>query len=326
MRLLLSLLMAFVMLALAGAGGLVFLFEHYDHDLPDYTKLANYEPPVTTRIYAGDGRLMAEFASERRIFVPIDAMPRQVMNAFMAAEDKNFYGHQGVDPIGILRAILTNVENFGRDRRPVGASTITQQVAKNMLLTNEVSFARKIKEAILAIRIERTFTKDRILELYLNEIFLGNRSYGVAAAALNYFNKALDELSIEEVAFLAALPKAPSNYNPDRQHDAAVARRNWVIGRMAEDDAMNHSKRFATLALQNLGRDVPLIPNRPHRQAGFAVLTAPDVPSALIEMGYLSNQRDIKLLTSSGHRERLGKGLARTIDAYFRWLHGTQRS
>jgi len=235
MRLLLSLLMAFVMLVLAGAGGLVFLFEHYDHDLPDYTKLANYEPPVTTRIYAGDGRLMAEFASERRIFVPIDAMPRQVMNAFMAAEDKNFYAHQGVDPIGILRAILTNIENFGRERRPVGASTITQQVAKNMLLTNEVSFARKIKEAILAVRIERAFTKDRIIELYLNEIFLGNRSYGVAAAALNYFNKALDELSIEEVAFLAALPKAPSNYNPDRQHDAAVARRNWVIGRMAED-------------------------------------------------------------------------------------------
>ncbi|MBP2302332.1 penicillin-binding protein 1A [Azospirillum picis] len=235
MRLLLSLLMAFVMLALVAAGGLVFLFQHYDHDLPDYTKLANYQPPVTTRIYAGDGRLMAEFASERRIFVPIDSMPRQVVNAFMAAEDKNFYEHQGVDPIGILRAILINIENFGRDRRPVGASTITQQVAKNMLLTNEVSFARKIKEAILAIRIERAFTKDRILELYLNEIFLGNRSYGVAAAALNYFNKALDELSIEEVAFLAALPKAPSNYNPERQHEAAMARRNWVIGRMAED-------------------------------------------------------------------------------------------
>ncbi|AWU93020.1 penicillin-binding protein 1A [Azospirillum ramasamyi] len=235
MRLLLSLLMAFVMLALAGAGGLVFLLDHYDQDLPDYTKLANYEPPVTTRIYAGDGRLMAEFASERRIFVPIDAMPRQVINAFMAAEDKNFYAHQGVDPLGILRAILTNIENLGRDRRPVGASTITQQVAKNMLLTNEVSFARKIKEAILAVRIERAFTKDRIMELYLNEIFLGNRSYGVAAASLNYFNKALDELSIEEVAFLAALPKAPSNYNPDRQYDAAIARRNWVIGRMSED-------------------------------------------------------------------------------------------
>ncbi len=235
MRLLLSLLMGLVMLALAGAGGLVFLLDHYNQDLPDYTKLANYQPPVTTRVHAGDGRLLAEFASERRVFVPMDAMPRRVVNAFMSAEDKNFYEHKGVDPTGILRAVLMNVENLGRDRRPVGASTITQQVAKNMLLTNEVSFARKIKEAILAVRIERAFTKDRIMELYLNEIFLGFRSYGVAAAALNYFNKALDELEIEEVAYLAALPKAPSNYHPERQRDAAVARRNWVIGRMAED-------------------------------------------------------------------------------------------
>ncbi len=235
MRLLLSLLMAFVMLALAGAGGLVFMLDHYNQDLPDYSRLATYQPPVTTRVHAGDGRLLAEFASERRVFVPIDAMPKRVINAFMAAEDKNFYEHSGVDPIGIARAILTNVENLGRDRRPVGASTITQQVAKNMLLTNEVSFARKIKEAILAVRIERSFTKDRIMELYLNEIFLGYRSYGVAAAALNYFNKALDELDIEEVAYLAALPKAPSNYHPERQRDAAIARRNWVIGGMAED-------------------------------------------------------------------------------------------
>ncbi len=235
MRLLLSLLMSVVLLALAGAGGLVFLLDHYNQDLPDYTKLANYQPPVTTRVHAGDGRLMAEFASERRIFVPMDAMPRRVINAFMSAEDKNFYDHKGVDPTGIIRAVLMNVENLGRDRRPVGASTITQQVAKNMLLTNEVSFARKIKEAILAVRIERAFTKDRIMELYLNEIFLGFRSYGVAAAALNYFNKALDELEIEEVAYLAALPKAPSNYHPERQRDAAVARRNWVIGRMADD-------------------------------------------------------------------------------------------
>ncbi|SMH54136.1 penicillin-binding protein 1A [Azospirillum agricola] len=235
MRLILSLLMALVMVALAGAGGLVYMLDHYNQDLPDYTKLANYQPPVTTRVHAGDGRLLAEFASERRVFVPIDAMPKRVINAFMAAEDKNFYEHKGVDPIGIARAILVNIENFGRDRRPVGASTITQQVAKNMLLTNEVSFARKIKEAILAVRIERAFSKDRIMELYLNEIFLGFRSYGVAAASLNYFNKALDELDIEEVAYLAALPKAPSNYHPERQRDAALARRNWVIGRMAED-------------------------------------------------------------------------------------------
>ncbi|CAO3413634.1 penicillin-binding protein 1A [Azospirillum doebereinerae] len=235
MRLILSLLMAFVMLALAGAGGLVYMLDHYNQDLPDYSRLATYQPPVTTRVHAGDGRLLAEFASERRVFVPIDAMPKRVINAFMAAEDKNFYEHKGVDPIGIARAILVNIENFGRDRRPVGASTITQQVAKNMLLTNEVSFARKIKEAILAVRIERSLSKDRIMELYLNEIFLGFRSYGVAAASLNYFNKALDELDIEEVAYLAALPKAPSNYHPERQRDAALARRNWVIGRMAED-------------------------------------------------------------------------------------------
>ncbi|MBK3776816.1 penicillin-binding protein 1A [Azospirillum sp. YIM DDC1] len=235
MRFILSALMAVVILALAGAGGLVYMLDHYDHELPDYTKLANYEPPVTTRVHAGDGRLLAEFASEKRVFVPIDAMPKRVTNAFLSAEDKNFYDHKGIDPVGIARAILTNVENLGRDRRPMGASTITQQVAKNMLLTNEVSFSRKIKEAILAVRIERAFSKDRILELYLNEIFLGYRSYGVAAAALNYFNKALDELDIEEAAYLAALPKAPSNYHPERQRDAAMARRNWVIGRMAED-------------------------------------------------------------------------------------------
>ncbi|MBK3734627.1 penicillin-binding protein 1A [Azospirillum brasilense] len=235
MRFILSALMAVVILALAGVGGLVYMLDHYDHELPDYTKLANYEPPVTTRVHAGDGRLLAEFASEKRVFVPIDAMPKRVTNAFLSAEDKNFYDHKGIDPVGIARAILTNVENLGRDRRPMGASTITQQVAKNMLLTNEVSFSRKIKEAILAVRIERAFSKDRILELYLNEIFLGYRSYGVAAAALNYFNKALDELDIEEAAYLAALPKAPSNYHPERQRDAAIARRNWVIGRMAED-------------------------------------------------------------------------------------------
>lgn len=235
MRVLLSLLMGLVLLALAGAGAVVYVVDYYDRDLPDYTKLATYEPPVTTRVYAGDGRLMAEFAAEKRVFVPFRAIPRRVVAAFLAAEDKNFYEHKGIDPVGIVRAILTNVENLGSDRRMVGASTITQQVAKNMLLTNEVSFVRKIKEAILAIRIERTFSKDRILELYLNEIFLGFRSYGVAAAALNYFNKALDELTVAEAAYLAALPKAPNNYHPERNRDAAVARRNWVIGRMLED-------------------------------------------------------------------------------------------
>ncbi len=235
MRFLMSALMGLLMLALAGAGALVYIVDHYDHDLPDYSHLASYEPPVTTRVHAGDGRLLAEFAAERRVFVPMDAMPKRVINAFLSAEDKSFYQHRGVDPFGILRAILTNLENLGSNRRPVGASTITQQVAKNMLLSNEVSMTRKVKEAVLAIRLERALSKDRILELYLNEIFLGFRSYGVAAAALNYFNKALDELTIAEAAYLAALPKAPNNYHPIRQTEAAVARRNWVIGRMLED-------------------------------------------------------------------------------------------
>lgn len=235
MRLILSALMGLVMLALAGAGVVVYLVDYYSQDLPDYSGLASYEPPVTTRVQAGDGRLMAEFAAERRIFVPMDAMPKRVAQAFISAEDKNFYEHRGVDPIGIARAVLTNLENLGSNRRMVGASTITQQVAKNMLLSNEQSFTRKLKEAVLAVRIERALSKDRILELYLNEIFLGYRSYGVAAAALNYFNKSLDELTIAEAAFLGALPKAPGNYNPDKKHDAAIARRNWVISRMAED-------------------------------------------------------------------------------------------
>jgi len=235
MRLILSLLMGTFIMALAGAGVFVYAVDFYSRDLPDYTRLAGYEPPVTTRVHAGDGRLMAEFAAERRVFVPISAIPKHVSQAFISAEDKNFYDHRGVDPTGVARAVLTNLEHFGSSRRPVGASTITQQVAKNMLLSNEVSMTRKLREAILAFRIERTLSKERILELYLNEIFLGFRAYGVAAAAQNYFGKSLDELTIAECAFLGALPKAPSNYHPEKRHDAAVARRDWVLSRMAED-------------------------------------------------------------------------------------------
>ncbi len=179
--------------------------------------------------------MMATIAAEQRIFVPITAIPKRVIGAFLSAEDQDFYQHGGVDFTGIARAALTNLHNVGRDRRPMGASTITQQVAKNMLLTNEVSVGRKVREIILAMRLEKSLSKDRILELYLNEIFLGNRSYGAAAAALNYFNKSLDELTIAEAAYLGALPKAPNNYNPIHDHDAALARRNWVIGRMRED-------------------------------------------------------------------------------------------
>lgn len=219
--------------AAAGAG--VYVFWHFGKDLPDYAQLAHYEPAVMTRVHAGDGRLLAEYATEKRVFVPIRAMPSRIIHAVLAAEDKHFYSHPGIDLIGLARAVLTNIKNYGSGRRPVGASTITQQVAKNFLLTNEVSYKRKIKEAILAFRIERAFTKDRILELYLNEVYLGSGSYGIAAAALNYFNKSLNELTIAESAYLAALLKAPSNYHPVRKKAAALERRDWVIGRMAED-------------------------------------------------------------------------------------------
>ena len=204
-------------------------------ELPDYLQLAKYEPSVTTRLYAGDGQLMMEYAAEKRLFVPEEKIPSLVKNAFIAAEDKKFYSHFGVDPIGIIRAFADNLKNIGSGKRPAGASTITQQVAKNFLLSSELSYKRKIKEALLAMRMEQAFTKQHILELYLNEIYLGNRSYGVAAAALNYFGKSLDELSIEEAAYLAALPKGPNNYNPRTKYAAAVGRRNWVIDRMVED-------------------------------------------------------------------------------------------
>ncbi|SCA58056.1 Penicillin-binding protein 1A (Includes: Penicillin-insensitive transglycosylase; Penicillin-sensitive transpeptidase) [Candidatus Terasakiella magnetica] len=223
----------FLFLAFLGAGALLYGFYYYGKGLPDYTQLKDYEPPVMTRVHAGDGQLMAEYAIENRVFVPIKAIPQRVIRAFLAAEDKNFYHHSGIDPMGVGRAILINIKNVGKGRRLVGASTITQQVAKNFLLTNEVSYVRKIKEAILALRIEKAFEKDRILELYLNEIYLGYGSYGVAAAALNYFNKSLGELSIEEVAYLAALPKAPNNYHPIKKTKKAVERRNWVVDRMA---------------------------------------------------------------------------------------------
>lgn len=226
------------MLLLTGAAagaGLFFMLWHYGTGLPDYSQLANYQPAVMTRVHAADGRLITEFAREKRLFVPVKAVPELVVKAFVSAEDQNFFTHRGVDLVSVLRAAVTNVSNAAADRRLVGASTITQQVAKNFLLTGEVSFSRKIKEAILAFRIERTFSKERLLELYLNEIYLGNASYGVAAAALNYFDKSLQELSLEEAAYLAALPKAPNNYNPQKFYDRAIARRNYVIGRMQED-------------------------------------------------------------------------------------------
>ena len=222
-------------LLLAGAGAGVYLWYHYGQDLPDETALANYVPSIVTRVHAGDGRLLAEFAIENRVFVPIDQIPPLVRNAFIAAEDQNFYSHPGIDFTGIVRAAVAYLKNYGSGERPQGASTITQQVAKNFFLTNEVSIDRKIKEMILAFRIESTFTKDQILELYLNEINLGAGNWGVVTAALNYFNKSLDELTVAQAAYLAALPKAPNNYHPVRNKEAAIERRNYVIERMLED-------------------------------------------------------------------------------------------
>src|SRR5579863_472077 len=224
-----------VLMAIAGGVFAGLTIWYFGRDLPDYQQLAHYAPPIMTRVHAGDGRLLAEYATERRVFVPIAAIPKRVIRAFVSAEDKNFYSHHGVDPISMLRAALTDVGRWRSNRRPVGASTITQQVAKNMLLSNELSIARKVKEVLLATRIDEALSKDRILELYLNEIYLGSGAYGVAAAAQTYFNKSLAELTLGEAAFLAGLPKAPNNYNPARFAAAAKARRDWVLDRMAED-------------------------------------------------------------------------------------------
>jgi penicillin-binding protein 1A len=234
------------------AGGILFLVGaaiagyflwQVSKDLPDYEGLANYEPAVMTRVHANDGSLIGEFAREKRIYIPITAVPKQVIYAFVSAEDQNFFQHTGLDFQGIARAAVTNAQRFMKGGgRMEGASTITQQVAKNFLLSSERSLMRKLKEAILAIRIERAFPKEKILELYLNEIYLGMGSYGVAAAALNYFGKELKDLDIEEAAYLAALPKAPNNYHPFRHTDRAVARRNWVIERMAEDGRISRAE------------------------------------------------------------------------------------
>ncbi len=248
MRIVAALFAGLVTLVLAGVVGAFLVYRHYSEGLPDYRQLADYDPPTVTRVLAGDGRLLAEYATEKRVFVPIGAIPQLVKDAFLSAEDKTFHSHPGIDVLGLGHAVWTNLVNLGSDRRPVGASTITQQVAKNFLLSNEVSIARKVKEAILAFRIEEAFSKDRILELYLNEIYLGGGSYGVAAASLDYFNKSMDELTIAEAAYLAALPKAPNSYQMLRNPDGARERRNWVISRMEEDGRISAEQAAAAKA------------------------------------------------------------------------------
>jgi len=224
------------MVFVAGTVALGYVIMKETKDLPDYTQLASYEPPVMTRIYAADGSMLAEYAEQRRLFVPSNQMPKRLIEAFISAEDKTFFTHAGLDWQGIAAAAYryAQVKFTGRGQI-VGASTITQQVAKNFLLSNERSIERKLKEALLVQRIEQTFSKEQILDLYLNEIFLGLNSYGVAAASLNYFGKSLDELSLEEMAYLAALPKGPNNYHPFRQKQRAIERRNWVLGQMFEN-------------------------------------------------------------------------------------------
>jgi len=240
----------FILAFVGGIGALSVLY-YFGRALPDYEQLSKYEPPVVSRLYASDGRIFAEYATQNRFFVPIEAIPQRVIQTFLAAEDKNFYIHPGLDLAGIIRAAIVNLSQMGTNKRPMGASTITQQVAKNLLLANishQASLERKIKEAILAFRIETALSKDRILEIYLNEIYLGASSYGIASAALNYFNKSLGELSIAEVAFIAALPKAPSRYSPKTNYEAAKARRDWVITRMYEEGLITRNEALEAKA------------------------------------------------------------------------------
>jgi penicillin-binding protein 1A len=218
------------------------------HDMPDAGDLTDYRPPTATRVYAWDATLIGEFSRERRIFIPYDQMPPRLVQAFLAAEDRNFFQHNGVDVQGLSRAMIKNVLNALQGRRLEGGSTITQQVAKNVLLTSDATVGRKLKEAILARRLEQTLTKDRILELYLNEIWLGYRSYGVGAAAYNYFGKPVSELTLAECAYLASLPKGPDNYHPIRRKRNALGRRNWVLGQMAELGWVSHRDAEAAMA------------------------------------------------------------------------------
>ncbi len=240
--------MAFLLGSVVAVVGIIYILNQYGKDLPDYSQLAEYEPPIISRIYADDGSLLTEYARQKRLYIPISAVPPQVIQAYLSAEDKNFYTHGGLDYLGLMRAVVTNVKNAFTGGGKVGASTITQQVAKNFLLSGIQTYERKIKEAILSYRIEKAFSKDQILELYLNENYLGYGSYGIAAAALSYFNKSIEQLELDEIAYLAALPKAPSNYHPVRKYGRAVGRRNWVLKRMYEEGYITEEDKLAAQA------------------------------------------------------------------------------
>lgn len=234
---------------------LLVLVYYYSRNLPDYSQLTHYQPPSVTRIYSRDGKLIEEYALEHRVFVPITSIPKLLIEAFIAAEDKNFYNHSGVDVISIIRAVIANIPKLINNRRMEGGSTITQQVVKNFLLTNERSLNRKIKEAILSYTISKTFSKEQILELYLNQTFFGRRSYGVAAASQNYFNKSLDELNLPETALIAALPKAPATYDPEKNYQKSKERRDYVLTRMYEEG-------YITEEIKNESINSPIIINK----------------------------------------------------------------
>ena len=243
---------------------ILFIFStlwYFSIGLPDYKKLSNYKPPISSRVYSEDNKLIAEYALEKRLFIPFDSIPEKVINSFLSAEDKNFFKHPGIDAKGILRAVINNIKNITQNKRLEGASTITQQVAKNFLLTNEVSLKRKIKEAILAFRIERAYTKKRILELYLNQIYLGQGTYGIAAASLEYFDKSIKDLNYSESALLAALPKAPSKYNPFKYPDLAKLRRNLVLENLADNNFISDKqlKEFKISKLKLKKRKIEII-------------------------------------------------------------------
>jgi len=228
----------------------------YSPELPSYSKILQYKPELSSRLYSSDGVLLKSYHREERIFIPIERIPKKLINAFLSSEDKNFYSHYGIDFIAILRAAISNILATFNNQKLIGASTITQQVVKNLLLTNEVSFDRKIKEILLSIRVENILTKNQILELYLNDIYLGFRSYGIAAASLNYFNKSINELDLSEIAFLASLPKAPNNYNPQKNYTKAFERRNWVIDRMYENGFISYvDLSFKNNAIKMISRD-----------------------------------------------------------------------
>ena len=236
-----SLFLISILTTISIAGSFYLLWK-ISPELPSYDKIINYKPSLSSRIYSSDGMLLKSFYIQERIFIPINRIPDQIKNAFISAEDKKFYNHFGIDLLAIFRAAFTNIISYNSERRVVGASTITQQVVKNLLLSNEVSYKRKLKEILLAIRIERILSKDKILELYLNDIYLGYGSYGIGSASLNYFNKSIDQLKLHEIAFLAALPKAPNNYNPITEYKSAIERRNWVIDRMYKNNYIDEKE------------------------------------------------------------------------------------